>query len=48
MRPNGPEYTVVPLESDKIMHIGYIKRRDSRLSSLGQKYIRALQKSKPL
>lgn len=45
---NGPEYTVVPLESDKIMHIGYIKRRDSRLSSLGQKYIRALQKSKPL
>ena len=45
---NGPEYTVVPLESDKIMHIGYIKRRDSRLSSLGQKYIRALQKSRPL
>lgn len=41
---NGTDYCVVPLKSDKIMHIGYIKRQGSVVSSLGKIYIEELKK----
>lgn len=43
---NGTEYKVIPLKSDKIMHIGYIKRRESMVSPLGELYIEELKKCK--
>lgn len=41
---NGSDYCVVPLESKKVMHIGYIKRKGSEVSALGKLYIEELQK----
>lgn len=41
---NGADYCAIPLESDKLMHIGYIKRKNSALSPLGQLYIDELKK----
>ncbi len=41
---NGPGYTVIPLDTDKIMHVGYIRRRDSALSHLARLYIEKLRK----
>ncbi len=43
---NGSGYTVIPLQSDKIMRVGYIHRKDSAISPLGQKYIEELIKYK--
>ena len=42
---NGNAYTVVPLKSDKIMHIGYVTRKASTISELGEMYISELKKS---
>lgn len=39
---NGEGYTVIPLDSDKVMHVGYIHRKDSTISSLGKRYIELL------
>lgn len=36
---NGNEYVAVPLDSDEIMEIGYIKKIAVPLSDLGQKYL---------
>ncbi|MEG0049914.1 MAG: LysR family transcriptional regulator [Clostridia bacterium] len=41
---NGTNYTVVPLDSNKTMHIGYIKRQGSAVSRLGEIYIEELEK----
>ncbi|MCI2046565.1 MAG: LysR family transcriptional regulator [Faecalibacterium sp.] len=41
---NGTDYRVIPLQSDKIMHIGYIRRQGSILSKLGEIYLEELQK----
>lgn len=41
---NGTDYRVIPLRSDKVMHIGYIQRQDSILSPLGELYIGELKK----
>lgn len=41
---NGTGYRVIPLQSDKIMHIGYVRRKDSILSPLAEIYIEELQK----
>ncbi len=41
---NGNDYRVIPLQSDKIMHIGYLKRQGSEISELGRIYIDELQK----
>ena len=41
---NGTDYQVIPLRSDKIMHIGYISRRDAMISDLGRIYIEELGK----
>lgn len=39
-------YCVIPLDSDKVMTIGYIKRKDSELTELGKLYVEELLKSK--
>lgn len=41
---NGGEYTAVPLDTDEIMTIGYIKQRKRPLSHLGQSYVKELLK----
>ena len=41
---NGTDYCTVPLDTDKKMHIGYIRRRDSEISELGRLYIDELLK----
>jgi len=41
---NGEAYTAIPLESDEKMHIGYIKRTDSKLSDIAKKFIKELKK----
>ncbi|MGN1313795.1 MAG: LysR family transcriptional regulator [Lachnospiraceae bacterium] len=43
---NGGEYTAVPLDTDEIMTIGYIKQRKRPLSHLGQSYVKELLKYK--
>lgn len=46
---NGSDYIAVPFEADEtnrnmVMEIGYITKRDSRLSTLGEVYIKELKK----
>ena len=41
---NGSGYAAVPLRESEKMRIGYIKRKDSRLSELGKLYIEELSK----
>lgn len=43
---NGDDYVAIPLDSDEIMDIGYIKRKDSMISKLGTKYLNELVKYK--
>ncbi len=40
---NGSAYRAVPLQSDHVMHIGYVRRAGSTLSIIGQKYISYLK-----
>ena len=44
---NGDGYTATPLETDEVMTIGYIKRRNMPLSKLGERYISILKGYKP-
>ncbi len=41
---NGSGYAAVPLRESEKMRIGYIKRKDSRISELGKLYIEELSK----
>ena len=41
---NGSEYCAVKLDSDEIMTIGYLTKKGSTLSPLGQKYLEELSK----
>lgn len=41
---NGSDYCVVPLDSDEQMRVGYITRKESPLSLIGQKYLEELSK----
>lgn len=43
---NGSDYTAVPLKSDEIMTIGYLKRKGTAVSPLGQKYLEEIAKAK--
>ncbi len=43
---NGDEYKAVPLDSDEIMSIGYISRKNTTLSHIGKKYVEELIKFK--
>lgn len=45
---NGGEYCAVKLDSDEKMDIGYIIRRGASISSIGQKYLEEISKSKAL
>ena len=40
---NGDGYTAIPLETDELMTIGYIKRKNMPLSKLGERYISILK-----
>lgn len=44
---NGDGYTAIPLDTDELMTIGYVKRRNMPLSKLGERYISILKKYKP-
>ena len=44
---NGDGYTAIPLETDELMTIGYIKRKNMPLSKLGERYISILKKYEP-
>lgn len=41
---NGEEYTAVPLDTEEMMTIGYIKQKKRPLSRLGQAYVKELTK----
>ncbi len=41
---NGSEYCAVPLKSDEIMSIGYLKRKGAALSPLALKYLEEIEK----
>ncbi len=41
---NGTDYCAVKLDSDEIMTIGYLKRKNVALSKLGTKYVEELEK----
>lgn len=41
---NGNDYIAVPLDTDEVMTIGYIKQNKMPLSKLGEEYINELQK----
>lgn len=43
---NGTDYCAVKLDSDEVMTIGYLKRKNVTLSRLGQKYVEELSKYK--
>lgn len=43
---NGSDYCAVKLKSDEVMTIGYLKRRGTALSELGQRYLEELAKFK--
>jgi len=43
---NGDEYKAVPLDSDEIMSIGYISRKNTTISHIGKKYVDELIKFK--
>ncbi len=45
---NGDEYCSVPLDSEELMSIGYIKRKGVPLSVMGNRYIEILSTYKPL
>ena len=44
---NGDGYTAIPLDTDELMTIGYVKRKSMPLSKLGERYITILNKYKP-
>ena len=41
---NGNNYRAIRLDSDEVMHIGYIRRKNAMLSPLAQKYIEEMGK----
>ena len=43
---NGDEYTAIPLDTEEIMTIGYIRHKNMPLSVLGEKYIEELRRYK--
>lgn len=43
---NGEEYIARPLNTEEVMHIGYVKRMEMPLSSLGIKYVEELERYK--
>lgn len=43
---NGGNYVSIPLKSDDVMTIGYIKRKNLPLSKLGEEYIEIVKKSR--
>ncbi len=42
---NGSEFTTIPLAEGGVMRIGYVQRRGSQLSRLGELYLSEVRKS---
>ena len=40
---NGTDYRVIPLDSDKVMRIGFLQRKGTRISELGRLYLDELK-----
>ena len=45
---NGDDYKAIPLETNEVMTIGYVKVKGTGLSVIGEKYIEELSKYKSL
>lgn len=43
---NGYDYKAIPLKEGELMHIGYIKRKGTKTSKLGELYLEQLKKCK--
>ena len=43
---NGSDYCAVKLDSDEVMTIGYLARKGTTISKLGQKYLEEIAKYK--
>lgn len=41
---NGDDYAAIPLDSDEIMQIGYVTKKDMLLGSIGEQYIEEIKK----
>lgn len=41
---NGSDYCAIPLKSDEVMTIGFLKRKGTAVSPLGKKYLEEIQK----
>jgi hypothetical protein len=41
---NGSDYCAVKLKSDEIMTIGYLNRKGTAISKLGQKYLEEIKR----
>ena len=42
---NGSDYAAIPLKESQVMHIGYLRHRDVRLSDIGKIYLEEIQKT---
>ena len=45
---NGSDYCAVKLDSDEVMTIGYLARKGTTISKLGQKYLEEIRKYKAM
>ena len=45
---NGSDYCALKLDTDEVMTIGYLSRKDSMISEIGQKYLEEVSKYKEL
>ena len=42
---NGSDYAAIPLKESQVMHIGYLRHRDVRLSDIGTIYLEEIRKT---
>ena len=42
---NGSDYAAIPLKESQVMHIGYLRHRDVRLSEIGTIYLEEIRKT---
>lgn len=45
---NGTDYCAVKLKSNEVMTIGYLKRKGTAISEMGQKYLEEIRKFEPM
>ena len=42
---NGSDYAAIPLKESQVMHIGYVRHKDVRLSEIGTIYLEEIRKT---